>query len=267
MPRTTAPDLLSPPAPWGWAWAGMLAGTLAALVLFAPARWLAAAVAWRTGGHVVLEDPRGTVWTGSAQWVLAGGSGSRDAVALPSRLAWRVRPGWPGWHLLLTAACCTPQPVQVTMQPRWHGAAVAVADVSTTHWPAALLTGLGTPWNTLQLDGQLRVSTRGLRLQWTDQGLQVQGQAEVLALDMASRLTTLRPMGSYRLTLEGGVAPVLRLSTLEGGLQLAGTGEWRDARLRFSGEARSTPGREAVLANLLNLLGRREGARSIITLG
>ena len=97
---------------------------------------------------------------------------------------------------------------------------------------------------------------------------QLQGSAQLLALDMASRLTTLRPMGSYRLTLEGGTpAATLRLETLAGGLRLAGTGEWQPSRLRFSGEATTAPEHAAVLANLLNLLGRREGARSIITLG
>jgi general secretion pathway protein N len=95
----------------------------------------------------------------------------------------------------------------------------------------------------------------------------MQGQVELLALDLASSLTTLRPMGSYRLTLAGGAAPTLRLVTLTGGLQMTGSGQWRGTRLQFSGEAHTAPGREAVLAHLLNLIGRREGARSIITLG
>ena len=267
MTRPATPQRLRPPVPWAWAWAGLLAGTVLALVLFAPAHWLATAIAWSTSSHVVLQDARGTVWAGSAQWVLAGGRGSHDAVALPSRMSWRLQPGWDGLQVTLNAACCTPQPVMMTLKPRWRGAILALTDVPSSHWPAGLLAGLGTPWNTLQLEGQLQVSTRGLQLQWSPQRLDLQGGFELIALDMASRLTTLRPMGSYRLTLEGGAAPVLRLSTLEGGLHLTGQGEWHDARLRFSGEATTTPGREAVLANLLNLIGRRDGARSLITLG
>lgn len=255
-------------APWSWALAGAALGTVVALLLFAPARWLAALIAWGTQGHLVLEDAHGTVWRGSALGVVTGGRGSRDAVALSSRLAWTLQPDLRGLTVSVHAPCCTPAPIMMRIGPTAHGLTVSVADVAVSHWPAQLLAGLGTPWNTLQLEGRLQLSTRGLRLRWTPGQLQVQGQAQLLALDMASRLTTLRPVGSYRLTLEGDTpAATLRLETLEGGLRLAGTGQWQPSHLRFSGEATTAPEHAAVLANLLNLLGRREGARSIITLG
>jgi general secretion pathway protein N len=38
-------------------------------------------------------------------------------------------------------------------------------------------------------------------------------------------------------------------------------------RLRFTGEASAAPEREAQLSNLLNIIGRRSGARSLISLG
>lgn len=263
-----APALTRPATPWSWALAGAACGMGLALVLFAPARWLAAFVDGASRGHVVLEDPRGTVWNGSAQWALAGGRGSRDAVALPSRLAWTLRPGLRGLALSLHSACCTPEAVTLQLQPTRQGLAVTMADVAATHWPAQLLAGLGTPWNTLRLEGRLQLSTRGLQLQWTPAGpMKLQGHAELLALDMASQLTTLRPLGSYRLTVEGGAAVALRLDTLQGALRLAGTGQWDPSHLRFSGVATADPQDAAVLANLLNLLGRRDGARSIITLG
>ena len=93
------------------------------------------------------------------------------------------------------------------------------------------------------------------------------GRAELEALRVASRLSTLRPMGSYRITLQGGTQATLRLETLEGSLQLSGTGQWVGQRLRFRGEASAVPGREGVLANLLNIIGRRSGERSIISIG
>jgi len=77
----------------------------------------------------------------------------------------------------------------------------------------------------------------------------------------------LRPMGSYRLELTGGEVPALALSTLQGPLQLTGSGQWVSQRLRFAGEASAAPDREAALANLLNIIGRRSGARSLITVG
>jgi general secretion pathway protein N len=57
------------------------------------------------------------------------------------------------------------------------------------------------------------------------------------------------------------------LTTREGALQLNGSGQWTGVALRFNGEASAAPGSEEALANLLNIIGRREGARSLITLG
>jgi general secretion pathway protein N len=95
------------------------------------------------------------------------------------------------------------------------------------------------------------------------------GSAHLDAQDIASRLSTLRPMGSYRLSWQANAAlsdnmsgPTIALSTLQGALRLSGKGEWIGSRLRFVGEASAAPEREAALANLLNIIGRRSGART-----
>ena len=251
MKRFTAPTVARPlrrtthsaPRPaWGWALAGAVAGVLPAVLIFAPAHWLANSVANATQGQVLLLQARGTVWTGSAQLVLTGGSASKDRAALPGRVDWQLRPTLSGLRAQLRADCCTPQPLQAQLHARWAGMQLAVAD-GQSQWPAALLAGLGTPWNTLQ------------------------PQAQLDARAMSSRLSTLRPMGSYRLALQGGEVPTLTLSTLDGTWHLSGTGQWVGQRLRVTGEASAAPEREAALANLLNIIGRRNGARSIITVG
>ena len=95
--RPTRPAPRSVPrTAWGWAWAGVLAGVLPAVVAFAPAHWLAGGVARATQGQVQLLQPRGTVWTGSAQLVLTGGQASKDSAALPGRVDWQLRPTWGG---------------------------------------------------------------------------------------------------------------------------------------------------------------------------
>lgn len=256
----------APRAPWAWALGGVLAGALVALLLFAPARWLAQAVARASGGHVLLDDPRGTVWNGSARLVFTGGPGSADAAALPDRIDWTLRPRLAGVAAQVRASCCSPQPI--ALQARWRlgGMALQVGP-GALRWPAATLAGLGTPWNTLQFEGELELATQGLSVEWVEGRPALAGGAELVARNMSSRLSTLRPMGSYRITLQGGAAPTLRLQTLEGSLHLAGSGQWVGNRLRFSGEASAAPEREAALANLLNIIGRRSGARSIITIG
>ncbi len=265
-PRGRTATAAAPRPAWGWALAGAAAGVLPAVVAFAPAHWLADGVARATQGQVQLLQARGTVWTGSAQLVLTGGAASRDSAALPGRVDWQLRPTFDGLRVQLQAACCTPAPLEARVQARWAGMALTVAD-GQSQWPAALLSGLGTPWNTLQPQGQLALQTQALAMRWAAGRMVLSGQAQLDARAMSSRLSTLRPMGSYRLTLQGGEAPTLTLSTLDGALQLSGTGQWVGQRLRFAGEASAAPEREAALSNLLNIIGRRNGARSIITVG
>lgn len=256
-------------APWGWAGAGAVLGLLLALLLFLPARWLAQGVQQASAGQLQLHDVRGTLWNGSAQLLLTGGAGSQDTAALPGRVHWHLRPAWAGsagLALQWSADCCLQQPWQWTVMPRWEGLQLAASD-SQSEWPAQLLAGLGTPWNTIAAQGQLALSTRALVLGWSAGRLQMAGSAQLDALEMSSRLSTLSPMGSYRLTVQGGSVPALQLSTLSGELLLSGQGQWVGGRLRFTGEASATPQSQEVLANLLAIIGRREGARSIIKVG
>jgi general secretion pathway protein N len=191
-----AASTFRPRAPWRWALAGAVPGLLCALLLFAPASWLAGMLQRASGGRVLLSEPRGTVWNGSAQLLLTGGAGSTDAMSLPTRLDWRLRPRWDGLVAELGTACCIVQPLTLRVRPRWGGAQVALAN-GQTQWPAALLAGLGTPWNTLQLDGDLLLGTQELSVEWVQGRLAIAGRAELTAQRLSSRLSTLRPMGTY----------------------------------------------------------------------
>ena len=255
-----------PRSAWPWAWAGCLVGLLGAALLFAPARWLAAGVERATDGRLQLRDARGTVWTGSAELALTGGPGSADTASLPDRVDWRLRPRWDGVRAELSTACCTTQPLALRAHWGFAGQVIQVADAQS-QWPAALLAGLGTPWNTLQFDGDLILSTQSLSVEWAQGRLSISGQAELRAQRLSSRLSTLRPMGSYRITVLGGATPTLQLETLEGALQLGGSGQWVGSRLRFSGTASAAPDSESALSNLLNIIGRRSGPRSLISIG
>ena len=269
MPKSTATPAQPVPS-WRWAVLGACTGALVATLWGAPAHWLAAGVRWATEGRVLLGDARGTVWAGSATLSLAGGAGSRDARSLPSRVQWRLAWTWPGLSLSLSSTCCTPVPLVVRLSHEASQWQLALQDQQSS-WPLALLAGLGAPWNTLQADGRLQWHSSGLRLHWRDGRLHWLGRTELQVQDLASRLSTLRPMGSYRLALQGSdtgtPTPALTLDTLSGPLRLSGQGQWAGQRLRFAGEASAESGSEAALSNLLNIIGRRDGARSLLSLG
>jgi len=253
--------------PWGSACMGAAVGLVLATLVFAPARWLAGGLQQLSNGHIQLQNARGSVWQGSGRLVLSGGDGSSGQVALPGALSWRIRPAWRGVSADISAECCTQVPLSFHAGWAWPGDISVALDNSLSIWPAGLLAGLGTPWNTVRPEGQMAISSTGWRAQWVQGRMALSGQLQLDATQVSSRLTTIAPMGSYRLTLAGGATPLLTVATLEGSLQLSGKGQWVGQRLRFEGEASASPDRVEALSNLLNILGRRDGAKSIIKLG
>ena len=77
----------------GWsAFAGLLLG----LAMQAPASWLSEAVASATQQRVLLLNPQGTVWQGSAEWALSDGqhtlvsaqsANAQKGLSVPTRLS------------------------------------------------------------------------------------------------------------------------------------------------------------------------------------
>jgi len=259
-----------------WAEFGAVLGLVTAVVAWAPAAWLASAVSSATHQRLVLADARGTLWNGSARLILSPGPGSRDASELPQRLGWTMRPGWidggPGLRLTLDQSCCIKPAAPLTASFGLDRLTVRLPDATPEQpwirWPAGWLSGLGTPWNTLAPDGVIAISAQGFVFEGRGAAVNVSGVAQVELRDFSSRLAQVAPLGSYRMGLVGGgQTPQLILTTIQGPLQLSGQGSLGAKRTQFRGEATAAPGSEAALANLLNIIGRREGARSIISVG
>lgn len=263
-----------------WATAGAVLGGAVALVAFAPAAWLAAVVSDATDERVVLGDARGTIWQGSAVVVLTGGAGSRSASALPGRLQWTL--GLAGTALALGVRhdCCINGELRLRIAPspgRLRVELLPGADVARPlgQWPASWLVGLGTPWNTLQPSGSLQLTSPGLVVEQVQGRWLFSGQAQLEMGGIASRMSSLDVLGSYRLLLIGdaasGSGPQVQLNTINGALRLSGSGQWSGlgaaSKLHFNGLASAAPGSEAALGGLLNIIGRRQDASSVISIG
>jgi len=252
---------------------GAVVGAIVGVVAFAPAAWVAEAVASAAGDRLQLAEARGTVWNGSARVVLTGGPGSRDASALPGRIEWTVGVRGGGFELTARHACCLFGPTSFKVEPGLGRIAVVLppAPGGIGQWPAAWLAGLGTPWNTLQLAGSMRLSSPGARVERVQGRWRLDGQAVLDLIGISSRISTLDELGSYRVVLGGraasGDSTTLQVSTTGGALQVSGSGQWAGPNLRFRGEAVAAEGAEPALNNLLNIIGRRQGARSIISIG
>jgi general secretion pathway protein N len=248
-----------------WGVAMLLAAGLTVLAFF-PAAWLGPMVEQQTGGRLTLGDAQGTLWRGSA--FIGGAPGASGAVTplLPGRFAWRLSPlvllGQVA--LQLENPLALSQPIQVTGD--WSQWKVSPGELML---PAEGLAGLGAPLNTLAPSGVMRLSWTTLDLVRQQQMVAVNGRTVLTMNDMGSRMTPVKPLGSYELAMDWqGQQAKLNLSTVRGALLLSGTGSLDRGRLQFSGQASAASGYEETLGNLLNLLGQRRmvGGKNIIAL-
>lgn len=225
------------------------------LAVFFPAAWMGALVEKQTGGRLTLGDAQGTLWRGSA--FIGGAAGGNGPVTplLPGRFSWRLSPlallGMVDLRLENPEALAQP----VDFKGSWKQWQLSP---SALLLPAEGLSGLGAPLNTLAPSGTMRLSWTHLALA-ADQGVvAVNGRTTLELTDMSSRMSPLRPLGSYLLALDWqGQRAQLSLSSVKGPLLLSGAGSLDQGRFQFSGQAEAADGYEDTLANLLNLLGQR----------
>jgi general secretion pathway protein N len=248
-----------------WGAAIVLAVGLTVLASF-PAAWLGPIVERQTGGRLTLGDAQGTLWRGSAFLGGAPGAGGAVTPLLPGRFSWRLSPLVLVGHvaLQLENPLALSQPLRV--DGNWSQWQVSPAELLL---PAEGLSGLGAPLNTLAPSGVMRLSWSALELVRQPQAVAVNGRTVLTMSDMGSRMSPVRPLGSYQLAMDWqGQQARLNLTTVRGALLLSGSGTLDRGRLQFSGQASAANGYEETLGNLLNLLGQRRmvGGKNIIAL-
>ncbi|MEC5215129.1 general secretion pathway protein N [Actimicrobium sp. GrIS 1.19] len=248
-----------------WLAAALL--TVAITVLAScPASWMGILLEKQTAGRLTLGDPQGSLWRGSA--FVGGAAGKNEPVTplLPGRFAWQLSPlvliG--RVDLLLENAQALTQPVQVQGSwSEWHVSGSAIT------LPAERLSGLGAPLNTVQPSGTMQLSWGPLQITRESAAVALVGQTTLALNDVASRMSPVRPLGSYVVKMDWqGLQAGLQLSTVRGPMLLSGSGKFANGRMQFSGKAEAEAGQEDKLANLLNLLGqrRRDGDKNSIAL-
>lgn len=248
-------------------WGGLIVLAVALTVLaFLPAAWLGPIVERQTGGRLTLGDAQGTLWRGSAFVGGAPGEGGAVTPLLPGRFNWRLSPlvllGQVNMDLANDRALT--QPVRIS--GTWSHWQVSAGELLL---PAEGLEGLGAPLNTLALTGTIKLSWNLLDIARQGNAVAVNGRTVLSLTDMGSRMSPIKPLGSYEMAMDWrGQSADLSLRTLRGALLLSGTGALENGRLRFSGQASAAEGYEDTLGNMLNLLGQRHmvNGKNIIAL-
>src|SRR5574341_2252179 len=171
----------------------------------APAAWVGD---WlQSQGRLRLIDARGTIWSGSAMLGLSDG---RQVMLVPGRVTWKI-----GLAAIVsgrvTADVAHPAlgaPLRVTVAARSIALNAGQAEL-----PAALLVVLGTPFNTVRPGGALGVRWTGLEFK----GGAFAGGLHIDWREAQSALSTVAPLGSYRLQITGaGDSARVQLDSLRG---------------------------------------------------
>jgi general secretion pathway protein N len=240
-----------------WLLVGVLSSG-AVLLARLPAAWIAPQFARATQGHVNLVDPAGSLWQGSATLMLAAGQDATGATLLPGRIEWQTA-FWPlltgRVRMQMRQTQAMPDPIVIEASPK--AATVTAGSIAV---PASLLSGLGAPFNTLNFDGNVRLSWSP----WRTFGSDAFGRLTVSLADMSSRVSLVKPLGSYEVVVQAqGASSTLDLSTQKGPLLLNGHGTFSRVSSVFEGTASATEDQRDNLAGLLNLLGRPTGPGTV----
>ena len=254
---------------WIAAVAGAAVAALVTLAALAPAQWAGQALERASSGHIELAEATGTIWDGSATVVLAsGGGGGESRSSLPGALSWHLSaPALLTGTVELTLR--HPSALTAPLQLNVYADGRMQLGAATVRLPAAVLAGLGAPWNTVRPGGILSAHTDGLQI---SQG-HCRGSFSAEWEYASSALTPVSPIGHYRLQTSGQYPGTrLELQTISGPLELTGSGTIGEGgRLRFDGIARplaaADPATRTQLTGLISLLGRRDGETAILSFG
>ena len=244
-----------------------LAGFAISLCVWMPASFVLRVLPNDIPNLIAFDQIRGTVWAGSAQVSLRSQDASKQLRKLPGRLSWRwsLQGGEP--RIGVTIDCCPAQSVGINLTFKDAQAMISVSDTQIT-LPLSLSEAAGAPFNTLKPSGELTLQTKSLRLIFEENALKVYGGALVELIGVSTVMSAIKPIGSYAIQVNGrGDRVSLELDTKSGALRLRGTGEITYRRWRFDGVASSAPGYELAMSNLLNVVGRRSGNQSVISMG
>jgi general secretion pathway protein N len=224
------------------------------LLATVPAAWLAWGLARATQGAVSLSAPVGSAWSGSGGLVLHR---APEPPRQLGRVRWGVNPLWlVTGRLGIGATLDIAGGGEARARLRVGPGSVVVPEL-TASFAAQALPGLYSPAALLDPKGRVELRAEDLALGSSS----VAGRAEINWQAAATGLSSVQPLGDYRVTLEGqGAAATVKLETLSGELQLSGTGQWQagTGQLNFTGTA-AARSRAEELGTLLRLMGPDQG--------
>jgi general secretion pathway protein N len=213
-------------------------------------------VARTSRNTLAMTNMSGTVWHGS------GDLETRPAASPPLRIGrfeWTINPLWLLTGKININVSLTGSGTALTGAARIGFGSLTLRNLKAT-FPAQLVPVFYAPAELIGPAGQIGLTAPALAWSRKDG---ITGTAEVLWQDAASSFSTVRPLGDYRLSLEGQAADaMLTLQTIRGELVLGGAGQYSSSQgvFEMAGTARSAS-QNPELDPLLKMLGAGNDVR------
>lgn len=222
---------------------------LLTLLITAPASLLDRCLQYASQGRLLLANANGTVWNGSATPALRTQDGR--LIGLPF-LRWEIAvpPLFTG--KIQTRLQWDDQPPASAMEAIFSFNRIELHH-ALFQLPAQVLNEVSPMLKPAQFRGQIQIQYDHLVFS----GSGIDGNAVVDWRQASSALSSIAPLGSYRLALNGmGKRINIGLTTTSGILLLEGDGNWLAGQgLEFHGKAQASAGNYNNLTDLLHHLG------------
>jgi general secretion pathway protein N len=223
------------------------------LAIELPAAWFAWGLNRYSGGLVRLDPISGSLWHGSGRLVIYYPQATPHDLGT---IEWRINPLWLIAGRLQAHWRAEAPDTRLDVTMRLGSGEVRLLDTEAA-FPARHVGAFYPPASLISPQGmvQLRVP----RLALARDG--ITGHGDIQWLDAGSALTTVQPLGDYRLEITGaGKTADLKLATLRGALDLNGQGQWQLATGRITLNGNAIPrAHGAELEPLLKLIGDDQG--------
>ena len=223
------------------------------LIIEMPAFWFAWGLNRFTSGAVRLDPITGSLWHGNGRLVIY------YPQTVPHDLGtaeWRINPLWlfAGRIQMHWQTESADARLRTTLRFGKNWTQLLETEVA---FPAQAIGTFYSPASLISPKGQVLVHTDKLTIDSNG----IEGGAEISWQNAGSILSTVQPLGDYRLEVTGsGKTAALKLSTARGDLELTGQGQWQisTGQIQFTGSA--APREHASeLEPLLKLLGSGQG--------
>ena len=223
------------------------------LIIQIPASWFAWGLNQYSHGAVRLDPLGGSLWSGNGRLVIY------YPQTVPhdfGQTEWSINPGWLFTGRVQMHWRTESPDRRIDTVLRFGGNQTQLLETQAA-LPASAVSAFYPPASLISPQGQVSLRTGKLVI-----GGGLTGNAEIQWQNASSALSSVQPLGTYRLEVSGaGETATLRLTTMQGVLELSGQGQWqaKTGQVQLTGSAVPRE-RAAELEPLLKLMGNDQGA-------